>query len=44
MYAKAHERVRAILAGPPVDALPESVSSRLDEILQAADKELAACK
>jgi len=41
MYANARERVKEILADPPVDALPESVTSRLDEILRAADQELA---
>ena len=40
MYTKAREKVREILAGPMVDPLPEDVSSRLDAILLAADKEL----
>ncbi len=42
MYTKARERVREILAAPMVDALPEDISWRLDEILLRADKELAA--
>ena len=42
MYAKARERVTEILAGPPVDALPEGVSSKLDEILEASDRDLSA--
>ena len=41
MYPNARQRVKEILAAPPVDALPESVASRLDEILRAADRELA---
>ena len=41
MYTKAREQVQQILAGPMVDPLPEDVSCRLDEILLAADKELA---
>ncbi len=41
MYTKARERVREILAGPMVDALPEDILTKLDEILLAADKELA---
>jgi trimethylamine:corrinoid methyltransferase-like protein len=41
MYHKAHQKAEEILAGPLVDPLPDSVSRRLDEILCAADKELA---
>jgi len=41
MYANARKRVREILEAPPVDALPDDVSARFDEILRAADKELA---
>jgi len=41
MYSKARENVAAILAGPLVDPLPESVERELDEILAAADQELA---
>lgn len=41
MYTKARERVEQILAGPPVDPLPEGVIARLDEILAAADRDLA---
>ena len=40
MYTKAREKVKEILAGPLVDPLPEKVERALDEILQAADKEL----
>jgi len=40
MYTKAREKVREILAAPPLDPLPESIARQLDEILQAADKEL----
>jgi hypothetical protein len=40
MYTKAREKVQEILAAPPVDPLPESIVRQLDEILQAADKEL----
>jgi trimethylamine--corrinoid protein Co-methyltransferase len=42
MYVKAREKVEEILAGPVVDPLSESVVVELDEILQAADRELAA--
>jgi trimethylamine--corrinoid protein Co-methyltransferase len=41
MYKNARERVEEILATPMVDQLPESVSNELNEILNAADKELA---
>jgi len=41
MYHKAREKVEAILSGPLVDPLPEPISRRLDEILAAADRELA---
>jgi trimethylamine--corrinoid protein Co-methyltransferase len=41
VYTRAREQVQQILAGPLVDPLPEAVSSRLDEILSAADTELA---
>jgi trimethylamine--corrinoid protein Co-methyltransferase len=41
MYANARAKVKEILAQSPVDALPDGVTSRFDEILQAADKELA---
>ncbi len=41
LYTKAREKVREILAGPMVDPLPENISSKLDEILHRADKELA---
>ncbi len=41
LYTKAREKVREILAGPLVDPLPEDISCKLDEILLAADKELA---
>jgi len=42
MYNRARERVEEILAAPLVDPMPESISRELDEILLAADKELAA--
>ncbi len=41
MYTRAREQVRAILASPPVDVLPEEVEGKLDEILRRADGELA---
>jgi trimethylamine--corrinoid protein Co-methyltransferase len=40
MYSRAREQVRAILAAPPVDALPEEVNAKLDEILRRADETL----
>ena len=40
MYSKAREKVEEILSGPLVDPLSESIAKELDEILQAADKEL----
>ncbi len=42
MYETARERVRGILAGPPVDPLPAATVETLDEILATADRELAA--
>ncbi len=41
MYRNAREKVNEILAGPLQDPLPENVLCKLDEILLAADKELA---
>jgi trimethylamine:corrinoid methyltransferase-like protein len=41
MYQNARQKVDEILAAPLTDPLPESVTRRLDEILLAADKELA---
>jgi trimethylamine:corrinoid methyltransferase-like protein len=41
LYTKAREKVAEILSAPVVDPLPENVSRELDEILRAADKELA---
>jgi trimethylamine:corrinoid methyltransferase-like protein len=41
MYTQAREKVEQILAGPPVDPLPESIDQELEAILQAADRELA---
>lgn len=41
LYTKARQVVEAILSGPPVDPLPESVCAELDAILAAADRELA---
>jgi trimethylamine--corrinoid protein Co-methyltransferase len=44
LYSKGRERVQEILGGPRVDALPEVVTIKLDEILQASDKDLAAIR
>ena len=44
MYTRAREKVKEILAAPMVDPLPEGVCARLDEILLAADGELAGGK
>ncbi len=44
MYTRAREKVREILAGPTIDALPEKISCQLDEILLTADKELSSNK
>jgi trimethylamine--corrinoid protein Co-methyltransferase len=41
LYTTARERVKQILAAPVVDQLPENLSSRLDEILLAADQDMA---
>jgi trimethylamine--corrinoid protein Co-methyltransferase len=40
MYAKAHEIVAQILEEPLVDALPDEVSARLDQILCRAEREI----
>jgi len=40
MYERARERVREIIAGPPIDPLPDPVEAELDRILAAADEEL----
>lgn len=40
MYSRARERVREILAGPPVDPLPDAVEAELERILAAADADL----
>ncbi len=42
MYAAAREQVRAILAEPAVDPLPEQVAAEVEAILAAADRELTA--
>jgi trimethylamine--corrinoid protein Co-methyltransferase len=42
IYTNAHEKVKEILSAPIVDPLPENISKELDDILQYADKELAA--
>lgn len=42
LYTNAREKVAEILARPPADPLPEAVSRELDEILAAADRELAS--
>ncbi len=41
MYGRARERVTEILAAPPVDPLAPATRDALDEILAAADRELA---
>ena len=41
MYGRARERVTEILAAPPVDPLSAATRDALDEILAAADRELA---
>ena len=40
MYTSARGKVKDLLAAPPIDALPEAVLRELDEILNAADKEI----
>ncbi len=40
MYERARERVREIIAGPPIDPLPDPVETELERILAAADAEL----
>ncbi len=40
MYGRAREQVREILAGPPVDPLPDAVEAELARVLAAADAEL----
>ncbi len=40
MYERARERVRQILAAPPVDPLPDAVVTVIEEILAEADREL----
>jgi trimethylamine---corrinoid protein Co-methyltransferase len=40
MYERARERVREIIAGPPIDPLPAAVEAELERILAAADAEL----
>jgi len=42
IYTKAREIVEEILSGPMVDPLPANILNALTEILQIADKELAA--
>jgi trimethylamine--corrinoid protein Co-methyltransferase len=41
MYGRAQERVAEILAAPPVNPLSEATREALDEILAAADRDLA---
>lgn len=41
MYQRAREEVARILAGPVVDPLPDDVNHEIDEILAAADLDLA---
>ncbi len=41
MYDTARERVRAILAGPVRDPLADSVEAELEQVLAAADRDLA---
>jgi trimethylamine--corrinoid protein Co-methyltransferase len=40
MYGRARERVREILAAPPVDPLADAVEAELERILAAADRDL----
>jgi trimethylamine--corrinoid protein Co-methyltransferase len=40
MYGRARDRVREILAGPPVDPLPDAVEAELARVLAAADADL----
>jgi trimethylamine--corrinoid protein Co-methyltransferase len=40
IYSRARQTVREILESPVKDPMPESIVSRLDEILLAADREL----
>ena len=44
IYTRAREKVREILAGPVVDPLPENILCHLDDILKAADRDLASEK
>ncbi len=41
MYSRARDKVRAILAGPEVDPLPDAVRAETDRILAEADAALA---
>jgi trimethylamine--corrinoid protein Co-methyltransferase len=41
VYARAREQVQQILSGPLVDPLPDDLQCRLDDVLAAADAELA---
>ena len=41
MYQNAREKVESVLAAPLADPLPENVLKTLNEVLAAADKELA---
>ena len=40
MYGRARDRVREILAGPPVDPLPDAMEEELARVLAAADAAL----
>jgi trimethylamine--corrinoid protein Co-methyltransferase len=40
IYSKAHEKVNEILNTPLMDPIPESVLQKLDDILNAAEKEI----
>jgi trimethylamine:corrinoid methyltransferase-like protein len=44
LYSNARKKVEEILSAPLVDPLPWNILQELDEILQAADKELAPRK
>jgi len=40
LYGRARERVRALLAAPPINPLPDAVIGRLEDVMRRADGEL----
>ncbi len=44
IYKKAREKVREILSGPVINALPEKTEAEIDDLLARATRELAAAK